>query len=95
MSWLRPMGILILAPWLALVPAVLLAVIGKVRGRRLALWVAAGWVGYMLYELGMKYRLLCGGECNIRVDLLVIYPLLLGMTAVALFQAMLPATAEP
>ena len=94
MSWLMPMGILIIAPWLALVPALLLAVVGKLRGRRLALWVAAVWVVYMLYELGMKYRILCGGECNIRIDLLVIYPLLLGLTAVALFLAMLPAKAE-
>ncbi len=94
MSWLMPMGILIIAPWLALLPALLLAVVGKLRGRRFALWVAGAWVVYLLYELGMKYRILCGGECNIRIDLLVIYPLLLGMTAVALFMAMLPAGAE-
>jgi len=29
-----------------------------------------------VYELGMRWRWLCSGECNIRIDLLVIYPLL-------------------
>jgi hypothetical protein len=46
--------------------------------------VGAGalWLLYALYELGMKRRWLCSGECNIRVDLLLIYPaLLLGLVA--------------
>lgn len=35
------------------------------------------WLLYSFYELAMKYRLLCSGECNIRIDLLVLYPELL------------------
>ncbi len=88
-----PMGVLIIAPWLALLPALLLAVVGRRRRRRLALWTAAAWALYVPYELGMKYRILCSGECNIRVDLLFIYPLLLGLTVVALYMAMLPPRA--
>jgi hypothetical protein len=40
------------------------------------------WLLYAVYETGMQQRWLCSGECNIRVDLLLIYPLLiLGLIA--------------
>ena len=39
--------------------------------------VGVVWVLYALYETGMHQRWLCTGECNIRVDLLLIYPILL------------------
>jgi hypothetical protein len=47
---------------------------------------AAGvaWLVYGAYETGMRLRVLCTGECNIRVDLLLIYPLLLVISVVAL-----------
>ena len=32
----------------------------------------------------MQIRVLCGGECNIRVDLLLIYPVLLVLTLASL-----------
>lgn len=35
------------------------------------------WAGYACYETLFYLRILCSGECNIRVDLLLIYPLLL------------------
>ncbi len=35
------------------------------------------WSLYSLYESLMYLRILCSGECNIRIDLLLIYPLLL------------------
>jgi hypothetical protein len=35
------------------------------------------WGLYAAYETGMQQRWLCSGECNIRVDLLLIYPFLL------------------
>jgi hypothetical protein len=38
---------------------------------------------YALYEFGMKRRCLCSGECNIRIDLLVLYPVLLISLVVA------------
>jgi len=31
----------------------------------------------------MKLRILCSGECNIRVDLLLIYPVLLVISGIA------------
>jgi hypothetical protein len=38
---------------------------------------------YAVYETAMRLRWLCSGECNIRVDLLLIYPLLLAATVAA------------
>ena len=35
------------------------------------------WLLYAVYETGMHERWLCSGECNIRIDLLAIYPALL------------------
>jgi hypothetical protein len=32
----------------------------------------------------MKLRILCSGECNIRVDLLLLYPVLLLLTVVSI-----------
>ena len=43
--------------------------------------------------MGMKQRWLCTGECNIRIDLLIIYPVLLvGLVAalVSLLRARSP-----
>ncbi len=71
-------------PWLALVPAALLAWAYWRRRRRAALVAALAWLAYFPYELGMKLRVLCSGECNIRVDLLLFYPILLGLTVWAI-----------
>lgn len=78
------MAYLIAMPFLAIVPAVLSALLYRVRKQKLLLITALAWLGYGIYETGMYLRILCGGECNIRVDLLVIYPLLAGLTLVAL-----------
>lgn len=72
-------------PWLALIPALLLAAIYWVSRRRLLLVAAASWFCYLPYEWGMKLRILCSGECNIRVDLLLIYPFLLLVSLAAFF----------
>jgi hypothetical protein len=52
--------------------------------RRLSTAVAAAaWLAYAAYETAMRLRWLCTGECNIRVDLLLIYPVLLVISGVA------------
>ena len=63
-------------PWLALIPAVLLFLAGWLGPSRAPYVAGAAWVIYCLYELGIKHRLLCGEECNIRVDLVFLAPLL-------------------
>jgi len=37
----------------------------------------------------MYFRILCSGECNIRIDLLLIYPALLTLTVVAAIKGFL------
>jgi hypothetical protein len=80
------LGLIIDSPWLALLPAGLL-VAGALVLRSRTAWISGAlWAIYCAYEFGMKTRLLCSGECNIRVDLLVIYPLLALATLVAAVQ---------
>ena len=75
-------------PLLALLPAAIFALLAIWRRRRLP-WVAAGlWGVYALYELGMRYRILCSGECNIRVDLLIVHPALIVLSLAALVAAL-------
>lgn len=38
---------------------------------------ALAWLAYAPYEWAMHARVLCSGECNIRVDLLLFWPVLL------------------
>jgi hypothetical protein len=84
----RALGAQIEYPWLALVPGFLLFALYRQAHRRSALWVGLAWLGYCLYEFGMKRRLLCSGECNIRVDLLLIYPALLVGSVVAVARSL-------
>jgi hypothetical protein len=79
----RVMAILIEYPVLAGVIGLLLVGLGRWAGRRIVLGVGLIWLLYAVYETGMQQRWLCTGECNIRVDLLLIYPLLLVASAVA------------
>ena len=66
-----------------LVGAIFLALYRHAARRRL-LVTGVVWILYAAYEYGMKQRILCGGECNIRVDLLLLYPLLLLLSTLAL-----------
>jgi hypothetical protein len=82
-SWLfTVMATFIEYPLLAAAIGALLFALGS-RLRRKGL-TAAGifWLLYAAYETGMQQRWLCSGECNIRVDLLLIYPALLVATLV-------------
>ena len=47
---------------------------------------ALAWLAYAAYETGMRRRWLCTGECNIRVDLLLISPLLWILTIASVVQ---------
>jgi hypothetical protein len=74
---LTVMAILIEYPWLAAAIGLLLLGLGWWRDRRTATGVGLVWLLYAAYETGMRQRWLCSGECNIRIDLLLIYPFLL------------------
>ena len=77
------MAILIEYPFLAAVIGVCLLVLGRRTRHRSAVGAGVVWLLYALYETGMQQRWLCSGECNIRIDLLVIYPVLLIAVVVA------------
>jgi Na+/proline symporter len=75
--FLSGMAIFIEYPLLAAVIGILLFWLGRATHRRAAMAIGMLWVLYAVYETGMKRRWLCSGECNIRIDLLAIYPALL------------------
>jgi hypothetical protein len=84
------MGIFIEYPILAAAVAFILLGAGWVARRRVAIGVGIVWLLYASYEFGMDQRWFCTGECNIRIDLLLIYPVLLlglGVAAVSLLRA--------
>jgi len=87
------MAILIEYPLLAAAIGLVLAGLGRWARRRIAVAVGLIWLLYAAYETGMQQRWLCSGECNIRVDLLLIHPVLLVMSAVAVVSLLRPARA--
>lgn len=77
------LGLFIAWPILALVPSTVFTVM-VLHCRRLPILLAAlAWMAYFPYEQAMKMRLICSGECNIRIDLLLFYPLLLLLSILA------------
>lgn len=64
--------------FIALALALLASLLWQARER--AGWpvLALAWCLYAAYEYLMYKRVLCTGECNIRVDLLLLYPVLVG-----------------
>jgi hypothetical protein len=79
------LGIFVAWPFLALIPALIFAWL-FIAMRRLGVLVASvAWLAYFAYEEAVKLRILCSGECNIRVDLLLFYPILAFISALALY----------
>jgi hypothetical protein len=80
----RWMGIFAGYPWLVLIPIALFFLIGVAAKARFAIATAIVWLIYGMYEWMMHARILCSGDCDIRMDLLVIYPVLLLLSLTAL-----------
>lgn len=80
-------------PFIAAAVGVALFLLWRRRRRVVGAMAAGAWLAYGVYEYLMHARVLCAGECNIRVDLLLIWPVLIGMTLTALLQR--PRPAEP
>ena len=89
------LSFLVIMPYIAFIPAAIFAIFGRCKKSRLSLATSALWVLYGLYELGMYFRILCSGECNIRVDLLAIYPLLLGFSLLTLIMVIVKKIRQP
>jgi formate hydrogenlyase subunit 3/multisubunit Na+/H+ antiporter MnhD subunit len=93
---LSAMAIFIEYPFLAAAIGAFLLGFGRRTHRRTAVGVGVVWLLYALYETGMQQRWLCGGECNIRIDLLVIYPaLLIGVMAAGVSLLRTPKAPRP
>ena len=75
---------LIALPLLAVLFGLLVMACFKLTHSHLLPATGALWIGYGIYEYLMQIRVLCSGECNIRVDLLLIYPVLLALTLASL-----------
>lgn len=79
---LGAMAVFVEYPIAAAAIGILLLGSGRWTRRPVVVGVGVVWLLYGCYEIGMKQRWLCAGECNIRIDLLVIYPaLVLGLVA--------------
>ncbi len=78
------MGIFVQWPLLALLPGLLFLGLYRIARRPVIALAGVTWLLYGVYELGMRLRWLCSGECNIRVDLLLIYPVLAAVSLLGL-----------
>ena len=76
-------AVFILVPMAAVVPAGIFLWLFVRFKLKSSLVAGLLWLLYLPYEVGMKLRILCTGECNIRVDLLLIYPVLILVSLVA------------
>lgn len=82
---LMAMGmVFIIAPYSALIPAAIFYWLYFKSKCLPSLIATILWVMYSVYESSMLLRILCSGECNIRVDLLLIYPLLVFVSIFAI-----------
>ena len=71
------MAVFIEHPLFAAVIGILLVTLGRVLHRGLATAAGVMWLMYSLWEFAIKQRWLCRGDCDIRADLIFIYPLLI------------------
>jgi hypothetical protein len=78
-----PFAGFVMWPLVALAPAALFAALYAARRRPSSLVAASVWSAYAVYESLMNARVLCGGECNIRVDLLLIAPVIWAVSIAA------------
>ena len=79
-------------PLFAIIPAVVFLFAWYMRDDFISGIAAFSWAVYAAVETLNKYRILCSGECNIRIDLLIIYPGLI-LISVAAFVSIIIATA--
>jgi hypothetical protein len=75
-SFFGAMAIFIDHPLVAAPIGLLLIAVGRWTHRGLATTAGVMWLLYSLWEFAIKQRWTCRGDCNIRADLLFIYPVL-------------------
>jgi len=73
-------------PLFAVVLGLLIVACFRLAQSRLVLITGLLWILYAVYEYLVQIRVLCSGECNIRVDLLLIYPILFIYTVTSILR---------
>jgi hypothetical protein len=71
-------------PWLAAVPAIFFFWLNSRFHLRVTLFTSLLWTVYLFWELGIWAHLFSDGDSNIRIDLLLIYPLLAVLSALSI-----------
>ncbi len=71
-------------PYLALLPAIVFGFLYFKSKSKTILVTTALWVIYAIYEELHLLRIVCSGECNIRTDLFLFYPVLIVVSIIAL-----------
>lgn len=74
-------------PWLVLIICLPILALYKWLKLQRLLICGVAWFTYFWYELMISVGAICPEGCNIRVELIVLYPLLLGLTIPALVEA--------
>lgn len=75
-------------PYLALIPAIIFGFIYFKNKNKVVLWSAISWTLYGIYEELNLLRITCTGECNIRIDLFLIYPILIIISVFAIIKSL-------
>jgi hypothetical protein len=83
-------AVFIAYPLAAFLPAAAFLALYYLKRRAGILIAALCWAGYASLETLNYLRITCSGECNIRVDLLIIYPVLWIASIAAVVLLLLP-----
>lgn len=84
---LAPFNLFIVQPWLALLPALAFLGLWLWTRSRTALAAVVLWALYTAWEWSIQAGYACEGDCDIRVDLLLIAPVLLIVSVAALVRS--------
>lgn len=71
-------------PLLALIPSLSFFVLAFYTRRLTVAFAAIAWGLYAAYEEAMRLHFFCPRGCNIRLDLILIYPLLIALSIAGL-----------
>lgn len=71
-------------PYIALLPATIFGLLYFKSKSKIILVTAVLWLLYAIYEWLHLLRIMCSGECNMRIDLFLIYPVLIILSIIAL-----------
>lgn len=75
-------------PWLAALPVFIFFLLRRRTPSKAITIAGVLWLAYLIWELMIWAGIGCDGGCDIRVDLLLIAPLLILVSLIAFWQAL-------